>query len=47
MTGQELYEKYAKLMDDQGVGVDSFDELEIQDKNAWEALSNLVSWVES
>lgn len=39
MTGEELYKRYFDAMHDQGVGLDDFDELEAQDREAWERLA--------
>lgn len=35
MTGQELYQRYADALADEGVAIDEWDKLDEHDKRAW------------
>lgn len=43
MTGQKLYEEYAYHMENQGVGVDTWDDLDETDQIAWNATAEELS----
>jgi hypothetical protein len=45
MSGETLYRVYTLSMEAQGTGVDAWEDLPIEDQNAWEAVANAVGWV--
>lgn len=42
MSGEELYIMYLDAMNDEGVGVDEWQDLEESDKAAWNAIASKV-----
>lgn len=45
MTGEELYAIYAEAMAGLGVGMDEFEDLEVDDRIAWETVARKVQEV--
>lgn len=43
MHGQTMYEMYERAMDEEGIGVDPFDELDQTMKNVWGKIEDRVN----
>lgn len=43
MTGQELYETWSDAMNEQGVSVDEWDDLDDSYRSAWISVAGIVS----
>lgn len=42
MTGEELYALWVAANEESGIGVDSWEDLTVDDKVVWEAFASLV-----